>query len=164
MTPSLHGALLPAALGASLLVAVAAVAGDSSVPYPVNYRNWDHVKSMLIGKGHPLFDSFGGLHHIYANKAGREGYARGKFPDGATLVFDLLSVAEADGAVTEGPRKVVGVMEKDRRRFAATGGWGFEAFEGDTRKQLVGDKAAEACFACHQAQESKDFVFSAYRP
>ncbi len=34
------------------------------VSYPEGYRQWTHVKSMVIQTGHPLFDSFGGTHHI----------------------------------------------------------------------------------------------------
>jgi hypothetical protein len=40
----------------------------TQVSYPDGYRLWTHIKSMVIEKGHPLYDSFGGIHHIYANK------------------------------------------------------------------------------------------------
>lgn len=149
---------------ASLATAAAAIAATAQVPYPANYRNWTHIKTMVIQDGHPLFGAFGGIHHIYGNQAAQEGYARGKFADGATIVFDLLEGKSEGGALTEGARKVVGVMEKDRKKFAGTGGWGFEAFKGDSRERLVGQDAATACFACHEAQKATDFVFSAYRP
>ncbi len=48
------------------VIALPAVAADP-VPYPEGYRNWTHVKSMVIHQGHPLFDAFGGIHHLYAN-------------------------------------------------------------------------------------------------
>src|SRR5690606_24843369 len=79
----------------------AAAAGDS-VPFPEGYRDWHHVKSMVIEQGHPLFDSFGGIHHLYANEAAVTGYRQGIFPDGAVIVFDLLEAVHADSAVTEG--------------------------------------------------------------
>jgi hypothetical protein len=83
----------------------------------------------------------------------------------AVIVFDLLEAVSADHAVTEGARKVVGVMHRDARKFAATGGWGFEGFAGDSLTQrVVGPSAAIACFACHQAKRDRDFVFSEYRP
>ncbi|HEX7012696.1 MAG TPA: cytochrome P460 family protein [Steroidobacteraceae bacterium] len=149
-------------VAASMGVAVAADA--PSVDYPEGYRDWTHVKSMILNPGHPLYDSFGGIHHIYANEKAMEGYRTGRFPDGSVLVFDLLEANAADNAVTEGKRKVLGVMQKDRAKFAATGGWGYEGFEGgDKTKRVVGAKAAEACHACHQAQAKQDFVFSSYR-
>jgi len=151
----------------ALLLAAAclpAIAEEPAVPYPKGYRDWTHVKSMIINPGHPLYESFGGIHHIYANKKAMEGYAKGKFPDGAVIVFDLLEAKSADNAVTEGARKVVGVMHKDSKKWKATGGWGFEGFKGDsTTERAVGKNAASACYNCHTQQKDKDFVFSAYR-
>ena len=142
----------------------APIAEDAAVDYPQGYRNWTHVKSMLIQSGHPLFESFGGMHHIYANRKAMKGYRGGRFPDGSVIVFDLLDATATDNAVTEGSRKVVGVMQKDARRFAATGGWGFEGFvAGDLTKRAVGTNAATACYQCHTSQAKQDYVFSAWR-
>lgn len=147
-----------------LSLTLPAFAADSEVSYPSGYRDWHHLKSMVIQEGHPLFASFGGIHHIYANRAAMRGYRSGKFPDGAVIVLDLLDARTADHALTEGPRKIVGVMHKDSRQYAATGGWGFEGFVGgDRNKRAVGANAASACFSCHQAQESHDYVFSTPR-
>ncbi|MFZ5510406.1 MAG: cytochrome P460 family protein [Pseudomonadota bacterium] len=148
-----------------LLLAAAAApafAADApEVPYPAGYRDWHHVKSMVINPGHPLFEAFGGIHHLYANKKAVRGYQTGKFPDGAVIVFDLLEARSADNAVTEGARKVVGVMHKDARKYAATGGWGFEGFKGDSpTERAVGKDAATACYQCHTSQKDRDYVFS----
>jgi hypothetical protein len=75
---------------ASMALVLPAIAADPQVPYPAGYRNWHHVKSMVIDKGHPLYEAFGGIHHLYANPKAVAGYKSGKFPDGATIVFDLL--------------------------------------------------------------------------
>lgn len=153
------------AVAATTLAAVAALASDPpAVPYPQDYRNWHHVKSMVIERGHSLYDTFGGIHHLYANDKARQGYATGKFPDGSVIVFDLLQGMHADNTITEGPRKIVGVMHKDSRKYASTGGWGFEGFAGgDATKRAVGQKAATACFGCHTSQKGKDYVFSSPR-
>jgi hypothetical protein len=150
---------------AALAVATGAAAADApQVPYPDGYRQWPHVKSMVILAGHPLHDAFGGIHHLYANAKAMEGYRSGKFPDGAVIVFDLLEAKSADNAITEGARKVVGVMRKDAKRHAATGGWGFEGFKGDSRSErAVGANAKAACFDCHTSQKDRDYVFSAWR-
>jgi len=85
---------------------------------------------MIIQPGHALYDTFGGIHHIYANKTCMKALQSGKaFPDGAILIFDLLEVKSADNTLTEGQRKVLGVMQKDSKRFAGTGGWGFEGLD-----------------------------------
>ena len=137
----------------------------SPVPYPEGYRNWAHVKSMIINKGHPLFDAFGGIHHIYANSKALRGYSSGTFADGSVIVFDLLdTTTTSDNAVVEGKRKVVGVMHKDAKKYGATGGWGYEGFKGDSKTdRAVGAKAVEACFGCHDGQKAKGYVFSTYR-
>lgn len=134
----------------------------ASVPYPTGYRNWTHVKSMLILQGHPLYESFGGIHHIYANDKAMRGYKTGKFPNGSIIIFDLLEAKFDNNTYVEGARKVVGVMYKDSKRFKETGGWGFEAFKGDTKERLVKD-AEQDCFSCHASEEQTDFVFSKYR-
>ncbi|MCS6947831.1 MAG: cytochrome P460 family protein, partial [Steroidobacteraceae bacterium] len=121
-------------------------------------------KSMIIEPGHPLAGLVQGLHHIYANKAAMQGYRRRPFPEGSVIVFDLLEPVAADKAITEGARKAVIVMEKNRRKFAATGGWGYEVFAGNSRtERQVGAKATEACFGCHAAQRERDYVFSDWR-
>lgn len=149
----------------ALLFAMPALAADPApVPYPEGYRDWTHVKSMVINPGHPLYDAFGGIHHLYANRKALEGYRSGKFPDGAVIVFDLLGAKTGDYAVQEGERKVVGVMHRDAKKWKDTGGWGFEGFKGDSKSaRAVGRNAATACYACHTQQKEKDFVFSAYR-
>lgn len=135
----------------------------NEVKYPDGYRNWTHVKTLILEKGHPLYEAFGGIHHIYANKTALDGYNAGnKFKNGSVIVFDLLDVVNADNAVSEGNRKVVGVMEKDSKKYKETNGWGFEGFKGDTKERVVKDMYAD-CFSCHLSQKDNSFVFSQYR-
>lgn len=145
------------------IVATARAADPVPVPYPEGFREWAHVKSMQILPGHPLFDAFGGLHHLYANSRALEGYRKGRFPDGAVIVFDLHEAETEGNSMTAGPRKVLGVMHKDAKRYAATGGWGFEGFKGDSKtERAVGANAKTACYDCHAAQKAPDYVFSAF--
>ncbi|MCF8149501.1 MAG: cytochrome P460 family protein [Burkholderiaceae bacterium] len=140
-------------------------AEPNSVPYPTGYRNWHHVKSMVINPGHGLYDAFGGIHHLYANTTAQQGYKTGKWSDGAVIVFDLLEARSADNVVTEGARKVVGVMHRNARKYKSTGGWGYEGFKGDSMSdRAVGSNALTACHQCHIAQEKEGFVFSKARP
>ena len=153
--------ILAAAMATSCSTLVVA---DQAVPYPDGYRDWHHVKSMIIEEGHPLYGAFGGIHHIYANDEALEGYRSERFPDGSVIIFDLLESVQTDNTVAEGQRKVLGVMQKDARAYATTGGWGFEGFAGgDRAKRVVGGDAVTACFACHQPQEHQDFTFSRLR-
>jgi len=157
------------ALGLIALGALALVLAKSSktpqVSFPEDYRSWTHVKTLILRPGHPLYDGFGGIHHVYANskalpvlKAGS-----GTFPDGSVLVFDLFEASEADNAISEGARKVTAVMVKNAKAYSSTGGWGFEAFQGVERKRLVTD-AVKECYTCHSGQAHRDYVFSQWRP
>ena len=149
---------------AGFVTIVAVTAQTATVPYPEGYRDWRHVKSMVVSQGHPLFESFGGIHHLYANDLALKGYMSGKFADGSIIVFDLLEAQTKDNATSEGTRKVLGVMHKDSARWAATGGWGFEGFKGDSKtERVVGASAAKSCFACHTSQKNNDYVFSTLR-
>ena len=149
---------------AALLFTSIVLAESAPVPYPKGYRSWHHVKSMIINPGHGLYDAFGGIHHLYANASAMKGYRTGKWPDGAVIVFDLLEAKSADNTVTEGSRKVVGVMHRDAKKYAATGGWGYEGFKGDSASErVVGNNAATACHQCHIAQKDAGFVFSKLR-
>lgn len=137
---------------------------EQNVDYPAGYRDWTHVKSMVIQEGHALYEAFGGIHHIYANEQAMQGYRTEEFPDGSVIVFDLLEAEQDEQAIIEGARKVLGVMEKDSARFADTGGWGFEGFAaGDASQPVVGENADTACFQCHTARQDRDYVFSSWR-
>lgn len=141
-----------------LVVSMAISAGE--VSYPEGYRHWNHVKSMVILEGHPLADPFQGIHHVYANGKALEGLKNGAFPKGSVLVFDLLKEVQGEHAITEGERKFIGVMQRDPERFKETGGWGFEAFAGNTRERMVKD-GGKSCYGCHV--QEKDRVFSQWR-
>lgn len=72
--------ILCLALVVSFATLGAAVA-EEGVAYPKGYRDWMHVKSMVIESGHPLYEAFGGIHHLYANEKAIEGYrGGGTFP------------------------------------------------------------------------------------
>ncbi|MCX8052077.1 MAG: cytochrome P460 family protein [Chlorobi bacterium] len=153
------------ALAAIFAVVIVASSGTKQVPYPEGYRSWTHVKTLILRPGHPLYDGFGGIHHVYANdkalrvlKAGS-----GTFPDGSVLVFDLFEAPEADNAISEGNRKVTAVMVKNAKLYKETGGWGFEAFAGgDPTKRVVKDPVKD-CYTCHTGQAHRDYVFSQWR-
>lgn len=152
-------------LAATLSMAAPLYAADPPpVPYPEGYRQWTHVKSMVINPGHALHAAFGGIHHLYANKMAEQGYMTGKFADGSVIAFDLLEANAADNTVQGGARKVLGVMHKDSKKYSGTGGWGFEGFKGDSKtERAVGNNAATACYQCHTAQKDSGFVFSKFR-
>jgi hypothetical protein len=145
-----------------LAVMIAGSAAADTVPYPENFRLWSHVKSGVIGPQHKSFAMNGGLHHVYANKEALAGYRTRQFPEQSVIVFEWLEWAEKDGAFLEGPRRQIDVMVKDSKRYAATGGWGFQRFVKDTREPASAP-TPEACFACHNQLKQDGLVLGTYR-
>jgi len=136
---------------------------DPKIDFP-DFRSWTHVKTMVIhDESHPLFESFGGIHHVYANsRALPSTSTRKPYPDGSLLAFVLYDLEAQEGAYSAGSRKLTAVMEK-KGKYRDTGGWGFQAW-GRDGKPIVFDGGG-ACFACHRdGAASTDFVFSRYTP
>lgn len=159
--------ILAAAAFAAVVAAAAptaAVAADPSLAYPKGFRNWDHVKSMVINKGHALYDAVGGMHHVYGNPKAIAGYKAGnKFGDGSVIVFDLFEAVDKDNTVSEGARKAVVVMERNAAKYKATDGWGYEVFDAKTGKGTLDAKGAAGCHGCHTQVKASGYVFSKLR-
>jgi hypothetical protein len=167
ITSTVQRRLRLATLTAALIVASClylSARTNDAVSYPTGYREWVHVKTTLVGSKHPAFEKEGGFHHVYANDKAMEGYRTGKFPDGSVIVDDGLELRENSGAMTEGPRRRIAVMAKDSRRYAATGGWGWEVFKGDSStERLATPEVVAKCVDCHGQKKESDYVFSTYR-
>jgi hypothetical protein len=122
---------------------------------------------MIVTKDSPMFEQIGGMHIVYLNMKGLPTLKKGgpfPYPDGTIFADDVHEFSMNDGSYVEGNKKAVTVMVKDAKRYAATGGWGFQVWAGgDPSKQLVTD-AAQACFACHVPQKAQDYTFSTYIP
>ncbi len=146
--------------------AAAAGKGDPAldVRFPFHWRTWRHVKSMVIhDAAHPLFEAFGGIHHIYANKSAFKALQQGtSFPDGATFAFDLLAISEDGGAYVEKNRKFVAVMTRDRDDFKKTSGWGWQAWAdaNPNRPALKTLSEQATCATCHDQVQAQHFVFT----
>ena len=150
-------------LALSVNAAPEAIRPQTPVEYPDGYRTWTHVKTALVSARHPRFASSGGFRHIYANAQGIAGYRSGAFADGAIIVVDWIKGNDENGEFSEGARRRLDVMLKDRSRFQTTGGWGFERFQGDSRTERTVKSAATECFACHSGPGTTDLVFSKFR-
>jgi hypothetical protein len=154
--------ILKLILSLSMFITAVTHAADS-VGYPDGYRTWTHIKTMALHKGHPLENPFMGIHHVYGNEKGVKGSRSGQYDDGAVLVFDLLQYKTQENASTEGDRILVGVMVKDRAKYASTGGWGFEGFKGNSHTQRLVNDGGQSCYACHASQKDTEYVFTRWR-
>jgi hypothetical protein len=104
---------------------------------------------------------------IEAYKAGIPGNGK-PVPDGAKMAkihWNAKRSAEAPSPTTV-PDTLhdIDFMEKDGRRFATTGGWGYAQFNYDAASDSFAPEGtgAECGYACHTIVKTKDYVFTAY--
>ena len=149
------------------LLAVSAFSAEPAddIKPPSGYRQWFHVNTMIVDKESPLFAELGGMHNVYVNSIGFAALKKGgRYPDKSTFVTDLHEFTVSDGSYVEGARKALAIMVKDAKKYASTGGWGFQLWDGeDPKKPLVTD-AAKQCFSGHQPKKDQDYVYSTYIP
>ena len=147
-----------------------ATSADDGVRFPNGFRDWFVVNSMSATKDSPVFGHVDGLHLIHVNAKGLPTLKKGgpfPYPDGTIFADDVHEFSVKDGATVEGAKKFVTVMVKDAKKYASTGGWGFQVWAaGDPSKPQVPDAAhaITACFVCHTPQKAQDYTFSTYIP
>jgi len=105
---------------------------------------------------------------IKAYKAGVPGNGK-PFPDGsriAKLQWSFKKSTEATFVVDvpDAPTQAF-VIEKDSKRFPATGGWGYALFNHDVATgNMTADEAKADCgHVCHMAVKNKDYIFHPYQ-
>jgi hypothetical protein len=112
---------------------------------------------------------------IKAYQAGIPGNGK-PFPDGSKMAkihwVPKQSTTAPGPTTVPGPQHDVDFMEKDSKRFADSGGWGWAAFEYDAasdsfRPGNASDHPPQAndakCgFACHTKVKDRDYVFTEY--
>jgi hypothetical protein len=161
--------MIPAAVVTVSLTACALVArANDGVKMPLNFQRDGYLaNSMLVTKEPNNTGLKPGMHLIYVNPTGvvrlKEGGST-KYGEGTVFVDDVREFSLDDGVYHQGGHKFITTMVKDSKAYAATGGWGFQAWlGGDASKPIVTD-AATQCFACHMSQSANDYVFSTYLP
>ena len=156
--------LMSAIVGILAIVSVSAESADGIKP-PVGYRQWFHVNTMVVDKASPLFEGLGGMHNVHVNSVGEPALKKGgPYPNGTVFLTDLHDFSVVDGSYVEGALKGLALMEKGSRKYASTGGWGFQFWAGgDPKKPGVTD-ATKQCFECHQQKKDQDYVYSTHIP
>jgi hypothetical protein len=158
--------------GAVAFTAHAARQPQSNAPIfvskvPPGYRDWRLI-SVAREEG-----SLDDIRAVLGNDRAIKAYRGEKlpFPDGtiiARLAWSYDSSEENNKAfgrpqsyVAGHPKNGVQFMVKDSRKYASTGGWGYAHFDNG---KPAGEAVLNTCFPCHQAVESRDFVFTRYAP
>ena len=137
------------------------------------YEEWQVVS--VSQNGDKIATTLGNPAMIEAYKSGIP--ANGKpVPDGAKMAKIHWTARKADDEPGEplvpGALHDIDFMQKDSKRFADSGGWGYAVFEYDAGSDTftpgtLADKPPQAndakCgFACHTSVKTRDYVFTDY--
>ena len=104
---------------------------------------------------------------IDAYRAGVPGNGK-PFPDGskiAKIQWKLKKSTEAPFSVNvPDTLKSVGFIEKDSKKFADTGGWGYAEFPYDPASDTFTPlgSGTNCGYACHAIVKAKDYIFTGY--
>ena len=96
--------------------AIAVVEGQSALgPTRRRYRDWSHIRTMVIEEGHPLDE----CHRRYARRMTpmtkpSPAIKTDACQSARSIAFDLLEALRADNAVTEAARQVLGEIAQGR--------------------------------------------------
>ena len=138
---------------------------DDGPKLPVNFQSGVLANSMLVTKEPNNTGLLIGVHHVYVNKTGADRFKRGgtgQYPEGTTFVDDVREFTLDDGVYHEAGRKFLTVMIKNSKKYASTGGWGFQAWKGGDPTQPIASDPVKMCYSCHVPQKGNDFVFSTF--
>ena len=149
------GVLVPAFPTATAAEIVAAPTG---VTIPKGYRDWQVVAPSQRDDKDEIRVILGNNIAMKALRAKRL-----PFPDGAILAklaWKRVTSAEFDNTFVPGEPQRVEFMEKNAKKYAATGGWGFGRFVDGAPAD---EKQHGTCWPCHEANvKGNDWVFTRY--
>jgi Cytochrome P460 len=145
---------------------LAAQSGDA-LKIPGGFKQWYLVHSTLITKDTNTFGLIPGVHLIYVNATGFDRLKSGgstPYPEGTMFTDDVREFSSTDdGSYLQGTgRKAITLMVKDSKKYASTGGWGFQAWAGGDSTKPIATDTVKQCFNCHVPQKAQDFTFSKY--
>jgi hypothetical protein len=136
---------------------------------PAGYRDWKFVSAAHeAGELNDIRVVIGNEKAITAYRAGKP------FPEGSIVgrvAWKMVPSEENNKTFGQAQSFVPGdapdwylqFMEKDTKKYAATGGWGYSNF-GKDLKPTTDAKLMYTCFVCHRAVASRDYIFTKYAP
>ncbi|CAG7857238.1 hypothetical protein MCAMS1_01992 [biofilm metagenome] len=141
---------------------------------PTGYREWVFIGAPLtpndMNNGKAAFPEF---HNVYIDPDSWAHWKKaGEFPDGTTIVKELVSVgskqAPSGNGYFQGEYIGLEAMVKSKQRFPQTSGnWGFFRFTIENSPLLHSIAKAqptESCLACHQSYAANYQVFTQFYP
>ncbi len=136
---------------------------------PAGYRDWK-----VVSVAHEAGD-INDIRAVLGNDIAIKAYRENKlpFPEGAIvgrIAWSYVPSEENNKTFGKEQSFVAGsptpfylqFMEKDSKKYAATGGWGYSSF--DNNGKPTSAASMQSCYPCHQLIKSRDYVFARYSP
>ena len=136
---------------------------------PSGYRDWKFVSA--AHEAGELND----IRVVIGNDKAMTAYRAGKpFPEGSIIgrvAWKMVPSEENNKTFGQEQSFVPGdapdwylqFLEKNTKKYAATGGWGYSNF-GKDLKPTTDEKTMYSCFVCHKAVAARDYIFTKYAP
>jgi len=136
---------------------------------PHGYRDW-----RFISAAHEA-GTLNDIRVVIGNDKAIKAYRAGEpFPEGTIIgrvAWKMVPSEENNKTFGQAQSFVPGdapdwylqFLEKNTKKYAATGGWGYSNF-GKDLKPTTDKKTMYSCYACHQAVAARDYVFTKYAP
>jgi mono/diheme cytochrome c family protein len=134
----------------------------NGILFPPDYRDWKLIDSTT------RFDA-DTLRVILGNDVAVKAIAAkniNPWPDGTEFAkVGWFQQPDANGVIRAGAFLKIGLMIKDKTKYASTAGWGWAEWEG-TELQPYGDGPdfAQECVTCHSPLRKNDYVYTAPIP
>ena len=176
--------MLTIAIGSILLAVLGGVAISAQDKYALqlpngiafsDFRGYEHWEVVAVSQTEDLLKVMvANPTMIDAYRAGVPGNGK-PFPDGSKMAKIHWKPARQQyfpDTTVPGAQQDVDFMEKDSKRFADSGGWGWAVFNydaasntfapGTLANQPPQGNDAKCGFACHTIVEGRDYVFTEY--
>ncbi len=130
----------------------------NGVPFLPDYKNWKAISSTDRFDNHTMREILG---NDIAIKAIAENHIN-PWPDGTVLAkVTWFQQPDDKGFVHAGAFQQVELMERDSRKYAATGNWGYGRWRGTELKPYGNDAKFDAeCVGCHTPVKKNDYVYT----
>jgi len=157
---TLAGSLLVALMPSAFVWAGGVSPAPNGIALPEGYKDWRVIAVSHRTDNNSLRIILGNDRAIAATRSGQTN----PWPDGATLaklVFKDATHGSWKAATVPGKFVHAEFMVKGKKRYAATGGWGFARWLGPAQTPYGKDASfAQECYGCHTPMKANDYVFT----
>jgi len=128
-----------------------------SAGFPYGYEDWTNTFAKVVEEEGPFYGFLRVLVSLQALDAYRNN--SNGYENGDVLILEFNEIENEKDGIVKGEVNWLAVMVKDSSA-TETGGWGFVAYDGKTKKLKEDVDPVTGCYNCHMAVKHRNYVFS----